>query len=106
MIIYDTINLMQEYARIVYKYCMYISWEGDEKMNEVIKAAPYLEEEDIILCTSSNAVLAFDTEAEMDRHYDMTVGDDGPTELNKYNGPVRVNALTCSNEGELWTENT
>ena len=106
MVIYDTIKLMQEYARIANKYCMYISWQEDVDIYEIYKAAPYLEGTNIPVYTSFEAVLTFDTEEEMDKHYDMTVGDDGPTKLNNYNGPVRVYALTCSNKGELWTENT
>ena len=51
-------------------------------------------------------MLTFDTEKEMEKHYDLTVGDDGPTKYNSYDGECRVYALTCSNTGELLTENT
>ena len=50
--------------------------------------------------------LLFDTKEEMVLHYNLTVGDDGPTKLNKYNGKLGVYALTCNNDGELQTENT
>jgi hypothetical protein len=35
-----------------------------------------------------------DDVAELDRLYDMTVGDDGPTSSNPYDGDVRVSAVT------------
>lgn len=47
----------------------------------------------------------FSTKEEMEEFYDKIVGDDGPTRLNKYDGPIRVYALTCGPTG-LLTENT
>lgn len=104
MIIYNTVALMQEYARITRKFCMYISWFGHSDPVEIVKAAPYMKTEE--LCVLSRAVLVFDTEKEMYSHYDMTVGDNGPTEYNSYNGSARVYAVTCDNNGKLKTENT
>jgi hypothetical protein len=104
MKIYNTIGLMQEYARIAGKFCMYISWVGQNDSVEIVKAAPYMDADE--LCVSSRALLVFDTEKEMYSHYDMTVGDNGPTNYNSYNGTARVYAVTCNNKGELGTENT
>lgn len=106
MIIYNTVDLMQEYARIAGKSCMYISWLGHNDPAEIIKAAPYMKGKEDMLYVLSRAVLVFDTEEEMYSHYDVTVGDDGPTEYNDYGGSARVYAITCNNKGELETENT
>ena len=48
----------------------------------------------------------FDTEADMEHAYCLTVGDDGPTELNPYDGIGRVYALTCDPTGQMMNENT
>ena len=47
----------------------------------------------------------FDTKEEMAAFYDLIVGDDGPTKLNPYNGPIKVYALSCGPNG-LLNENT
>ena len=52
------------------------------------------------------AVFLFDSEDEMLEAYEDIVGDDGPTARNSYDGPVRIYALTCSNEGVTLNENT
>lgn len=106
MKIYNTVDLMREHARATNKFCMYISWVGQNDPTELVKAAPYMKDEEDMLYALSKAVLIFDTEEEMYRYYDMTVGDDGPTEYNDYSGPARVYAITCNNNGELETENT
>jgi hypothetical protein len=51
-------------------------------------------------------IVLFDTEEELLYAYNRTVGDDGPTKLNPYNGPARVYARTCDQDGNLITENT
>ena len=104
----DTIELMKRYAKETSKFCMYISWPEEFLFSELIKAAPYLEKHEVAVLTSTtdSLILIFDTEQEMVHYFNQTVGDDGPTKLNNYDGPVRVYALTCSNEGELWNENT
>lgn len=77
---------MQEHACVTGKFCMYISWIGQNDPIEIVKAVPYMKDEKDMLYVLSRAVLVFDTEKEMYSHYDMTVGDDGPTEYNSYNG--------------------
>ena len=48
----------------------------------------------------------FESEEDLyDAYYDF-VGDDGPTKRNSYDGPIKIFAATCSDEGELWSENT
>lgn len=104
---FNTIELMRQYAKTNSKFCMYISWNEEDLYVELMRAAPYLKEHEIdILSVNNYAILIFDTEEEMNHHFDQTVGDDGPTKLNNYIGPVKIYALTCSNKGELWNENT
>jgi hypothetical protein len=47
-----------------------------------------------------------DSEEEMEDLFWQTVGDDGPTPTNSYNGPCRVYALTINAKGEMRNENT
>lgn len=84
--------------------------EGDY-FGEVFKAAPYLEEinkESSGMQAISDGLifLFFDSEEEMKKYYYLTVGDDGPTETNHYNGPARIYALTCNPLGQFKNENT
>jgi len=103
----DTIELMRQYAEKTSKFCMYISWPDGVLFEELIRAAPYLKEHEVEFLRSNNhMILIFNTAKEMEHCFTQTVGDDGPTVLNNYIGPVRIYALTCSNEGELWNENT
>ena len=46
-----------------------------------------------------------DSREEMEKYYDLTVGDDGPTKLNLYDGEYGVYAISCSPKG-LENENT
>ena len=51
-------------------------------------------------------VVVCDSEDEVERYFDLTVGDDGPTEANPYDGPDRVYAIVIDPQGELCHENT
>ncbi len=92
------------------KWGMFLSFSAPEdELMELSKAAPYLNEnlENYYqIMVEDSCILLFDTEEEMEGHYNQTVGDDGPTKLNSYNGHTRVYALTCNPEGQLLTENT
>ena len=122
MIPMTTADLMVAYCRVTGKYAMLISMpdlgdvecHGGTVFDELSKAAPYLrafedgtEHGSVTgqIIADELGVLIFDTAEEMDQHYDQTIGDDGPTETNKYDGPVGVYALTCGPEG-LRNENT
>lgn len=83
---------------------MYVSTDEDQTFQENIKAAPYLANNYQVLADGSG-YLVFDTEPAMNAYYNLTVGDDGPTKRNPYNGPARVYALTCGPGGTL-NENT
>lgn len=75
---------------------------------EILKAAPWASEGTALwnLTLEDSVYLFFSTEEEMLAVYGQTVGDDGPTETNPYNGPARVYALTCDPEGNTHNENT
>lgn len=85
-------------------------------IDEVCKAAPYLNPKTKFKFEGKNTIgqvmgdgygfFLFDTEAELNRYYESTVGDDGPMKYNKYKGPARVYALTCDPDGYLLNENT
>lgn len=111
MNVHNTSDLLETLAKHTGKWCMYISFDPSN-MDEVIKAAPYLTPAADNLGTAIQILcdgcgfLSFDTEEEMERHYKLTVGDDGPTSANGYAGPCRVYALTCNPQGQCMNENT
>lgn len=71
------------------------------------KAAPWFDtDKDIQAWADGFGIFLFNSKKEMERTYNSTVGDDGPTKLNKYKGPVRVYCLTCDNKGNLLKNNT
>jgi len=107
----DKMEALRIMCRTTNKWGMYIGigdWlDTPNFLDELVKAAPYLDNiEDYQIISDEMCYLLFDTEEEMDRIFEMTVGDDGPTRLNKYNGQVRVYAITCDNNGELMNTNT
>ena len=97
---------LQELAKALNKPCMFISLVNIENYDEVSKAAPYLSFiDDSQLFIDEIGFIVFDTEKEMNKAFNETVGDSGPTTTNKYNGNTRVYAITCNAKGELLTEN-
>jgi hypothetical protein len=80
---------------------------GSGEVDEICKAAPYLKDDEYTqMLADGCGVFLFDTEEEMEQHYYQTVGDDGPTKTNPYDGPARVYAITCDNTGQTLNENT
>lgn len=69
-------------------------------------AAPDLAGDAMTQAVADGDAYFFGTQAEIEAIYARTVGDDGPTKVNKYAGPVRVYALTCAPDGQLMNENT
>lgn len=111
MKIYNHADLLSALAASTGKFCLYISFAPNEA--EVEKAAPYLfdderflKQEFVDVYYDGFCYMTFDSEEEMQRLYNMTVGDDGPTKLNPYNGKARVYALTAAPDGRLLNENT
>ena len=100
------IELVRNLAKASNKFCIYISTIEKDNIVEIQMAIPFLSMGNCFLLADSFLVLTFDTEKEMEEHFDRIVGDDGPTITNGYDGEVRVYALTCSNKGELLDENT
>jgi len=99
------------------KFGMYCSvYTHDEHrefftLEEMFKAIPWLnnppkQQDAWNLLTSGSGFFLFNSKEEMEKAYAQTVGSDGPTGDNSYNGPVRTYALTCSSDGILWNENT
>lgn len=92
---------LEAMAKGLGKPVMYISFPvPDLRYDELRKAAPYLFDGDQFkfpqLLMDGSGYVVCDSEEEMERLYDLTVGDDGPTATNPYNGPARIYALTSS----------
>ena len=88
------------------KWGMIITFDPDFGWDEIRKAAPFLDEYDLQIYLDGAGFFLFDSQEECEEHYDMVVGDDGPTRLNDYNGQCRVYALTISSDGQPMNENT
>lgn len=85
---------------------MFISF-GEINMEELFLAAPYLKGEEFqVMALCGHGFIFSDSKEEIYALYNQTVGDDGPTMENPYDGPARVYACTCNPEGRLQTENT
>lgn len=106
MQVLDHVKALQRLCESTGKWGIYIGFADVEDWHEVLKAAPYLTVDDAQVLADGSAYILFDTEEEMVAHYGMTVGDDGPTKANPYNGPAKVFALTCNPMGETLYENT
>ena len=80
---------------------------ADVYIDDLPKAVPFLDSPDVFsLCVEEHLYVFCDTSEDIHALYGQVVGDDGPTKLNPYSGPVRVYALTCGPDGTLGTENT
>lgn len=106
MIAYDTIEILKLYSLLAQKPCMLITFDTDQNIDEILKAAPYLNiAMNCQIISDGIGFLQFNSTNEMEKYFQLTVGDDGPTKTNPYNGPARVYAITCNN-GQLENENT
>jgi len=109
MKILGDIETLQALAKALGKPCMFIALNsnGNDALlpSEYCKAAPYLEG-NLQIHIDHQAYLVFDSDAEMEAAFKRTVGDDGPTSTNVYEGDANVYALTCGADGELRNENT
>jgi hypothetical protein len=93
------------------KWGLYLSFAagGRGGLSEAMAAAPYLEDPKyfpFLLTPHVEMVILFDTREEMNKHFGMTVGEDGPTKSNPYKGPATIFACTCGPDGNLLGENT
>jgi len=73
--------------------------------SELFEAAPALKQNHQA-AADGYAFVVCDSLEEMQRVYDSTVGDDGPTDANSYEGAAKVYALTVYPDGEFGNENT
>lgn len=87
-------DVLDAMAKGLGKPVLYLSFDISNG-EEIVKAAPYLKEDSMfqILLEGGGFIVCDDIE-ELDRLYDLTVGDDGPIGSNPYNGDARVYALT------------
>jgi hypothetical protein len=108
----NAVEAAQELAKTLKKPILYISFdpfslEGDDPFTEQSKSAPYLDPlEDIHLMMYNEAIIICNDDEELKELFWQTVGDDGPTETNPYDGPARTYALTINSRGEMLNENT
>lgn len=100
------VELAQAYAKAVNKPVLLVSIPVLDPVSELHKAAPYLADADPQVFVDGQAFIVCDDWAECERLYGQTVGDDGPTATNSYDGPARVSALTIDAAGVLHSENT
>jgi hypothetical protein len=107
------IELPSIVARHFNKWVLYIGFEVPSEqsfnsdLDELFKAAPYLNiQEHLQIICDGHGYIICDSEEECRNLFDQTVGDDGPTKLNSYNGKANVYALVVSNDGISMTENT
>lgn len=111
MKVYSQVKLACAFAKARKKPVLFLAFHPDhpEFINDWAKAVPYLsidDNETMQALFDGYAIIECDSDKERDKLYELTVGDDGPTMFNKYNGPVRVYALTIDRTGQTLNENT
>lgn len=133
MKVLDTVGVIEELCKAKSCYGIYFNFRGSEAIYydkngpdfdgfyaEIRKAIPimfskcdekHLKDEFTQAFVDSEGWVIFDKfpvedqEAVMKFNFDQIVGDDGPTRLNDYNGPLSVYAITFGPDGTL-DENT
>lgn len=104
---YDMTEVLRALCKATEKWGLFISFDTSCIQEEVIEACSFLDlDEHRQIIFDGIGYFLFDTEEELWQHYKMCIGEDGPTELNNYNGPLVVYALTVNNLGEYQTVNT
>lgn len=101
-------EIVEALCRATGKWGLYLSLNATESPKDLMLAVPYLQllDEDHGFWDHGGGIILSDTEKEMRELFQRTVGDDGPTPLNTYDGPVRVYACACSPSGQLLGCNT
>lgn len=101
------LELLQALSRSLGKPVIYVKipeppedfLEYQDFVKELEKSAPFLFEKDVDVVdfiTRGHGYVVCDDLAELNKVFDGTVGPDGPTETNSYDGPVRVYLLTST----------
>lgn len=101
------IDQLSQVAKHNQKPAVYISGGLKEFTFNAPPAAPYLTgEQTFVLYTEGSVLLLCDDMDEAYSLYKQTVGDDGPTESNPYDGEERLYAMLIDADGKVLTENT
>jgi|SRR5579885_2969128 len=103
MKILSEVDALIDLAKRARCWILYVSFHCDD-WEEVKKAAPYLQDHLQVLMDGHGCLIC-DSEEECYKYYNLTVGEDGPTATNPYDGPARVYALMIGPEG-CTSENT
>jgi len=105
MKVLDKNSVLQLLCKMCNKWGMYL--DCHTYPNEFLLAAPYLNlQEHAQFIVENGGIILFDTEEEMNKCFNSTIGDDGPTKTNPYNGNTKVYAITCNIDGQFLNENT
>ena len=110
---YDDIDLFKILCDKLDKWGLYISFgwddedQGFEFFDGVVEATGgLLDRKDTHNALFNGyAYFLYDTWEDSYHAFKKVVGKDGPTDINPYDGPVKVFAMTVSNDGEIQTEN-
>lgn len=108
---FGLVDTLSQLCKSSKKYGMFISFiyseEIEEYYLELFEAAPYLRDDDInsSILGDEFGYFLFENEDEMNKYYLQTKGD-SPNKKNKYNGKVKVYAITCDPTGQLLNSNT
>lgn len=102
-------DLFAAYCKLHGRWGLLLSFEPAECEvgdRELVAACPVYASLGVDAKCDGRAFLFFETERQARLEYSRTVGDDGPTPNNPYNGPAKVYALLCDEIGSLVAENT
>ena len=103
------VRALEHFCKQYKRWGVYLSFsEGieDNPCDDIFKAMPYLnDDEDYQISADGMGFILCDSEEEAYKIFNQTVGDDGPTKTNLYDGPFRAYALVIGPDG-FETENT
>jgi hypothetical protein len=102
------VELMQAFAKVSGKWCVFLSIDPlAGEISEACLAAPYLApDRDGQLIEDGYGVIVCETREEMERVFNLTIGDSGATLANPYCGDLKIYALSCDPDGILLQDNT
>jgi len=96
-------DLVSKYCALLHKYAIVFACDEGYDIPEIQKAIPFLTEEEILMY--NEGIILCESKECAYKLFACIVGDDGPTELNNYNGPARVYACVYGPAGPE-SENT
>lgn len=101
---YATTDFIEEMCKRFKLWALYISWLDDANIHNILEAAPYLTmDDDYQMLSDCTGVVLCESEKEVWKIFDQTVGDEGATEANQYDGPGNVYACIMGPEGAIHT---